>query len=76
MKNILKEWQDIWNVDSKGRHYNKIKNNIYNKQNNYGRNRKKYVTLTRMRLGHTGLNAVTKHECPVLVCFQNCFQIS
>lgn len=54
--NIIKEWQETWNTDNKGRHLYNIKKMVGKKFIN-GRNRKEEVIMTRMRLGHSRLNA-------------------
>ncbi len=55
-ENIIKEWQEKWNTDNKGRHLYNIKKMVDTKKSISGRNRKEEVIIT-MRLGHSGLNA-------------------
>ncbi|XP_013870655.1 uncharacterized protein LOC106522257 [Austrofundulus limnaeus] len=54
-KQIISEWQKIWEESNKGRHLFKIQQNV-GKMEIIGGNRKEQVILTRLRLGHTGLN--------------------
>ncbi len=56
-ENIIQEWQEKWNIDNKGRHLYNIKKMVDTKKSISGRNRKEEVIITRMRLGHSGLNA-------------------
>ncbi len=54
-KEMMKKWQDRWDMDNSGRNYYSIQKCI-NAQGVNGRNRREETVLTRLRLDHTGLN--------------------
>ncbi len=62
---VSKKWQKLWNSGSKGRHIFQIQEYVGNERKRLG-NRKKYVIISRLRIGHTALNhslyKIGKHE--------------
>ena len=59
-----KLWQEAWELAETGRHLFSIQKQV-GKGREVGRNRKEETTLTRLRIGHTGLNEtlyrISKH---------------
>lgn len=52
----MKEWQQQWDREIKGRHLYPIQNRVCIVESK-GRNRKKEKTMTRLRIGHIKLNS-------------------
>ncbi len=65
-RKIIRIWQQRWENSSKGRWYYNIVKSVGKKEQLYGRHRKEEVMISRLRMGHTGLNStialVGKHE--------------
>lgn len=53
--NIMNVWQKQWDEGSKGCHLYKIRKEV-GKMKSIGRTSREQTTISRMRLGHTGLN--------------------
>lgn len=64
VKNIIKEhankiWQERWDEEETGRHMHNIQKQI-KRGKVWGRNRREEIIITRLRIGHTGLNQSLK----------------
>lgn len=61
---MIKKWQQYWDNESKGRHLYAIQKKV-GKGRKRGRNRREESIITRLRVGHTGLNKtlhlISKH---------------
>lgn len=55
-KKVMETWQLYWDIIDTGRHLYNIQRNVGNKRTVAG-NRREEAVITRMRIGHTGLNA-------------------
>ncbi len=55
-RKIIRIWQQRWENSSKGRWYYNVKS-VGKKEQFYGRHRKEEVMISRLRMGHTGLNS-------------------
>ncbi len=56
-RKIIRIWQQRWENSSKGRWYYNIVKSVGKKDQFYGRHRKEEVMISRLRMGHTGLNS-------------------
>lgn len=56
-REITKIWQQRWESSSTGRWYYSIVKSVGKKESCYGRHRKEEVMISRLRMGHTGLNS-------------------
>ena len=54
-KEVIKKWQDRWDREITGRNYYNIQTNV-SAHGVKRKNRREETMLTRMRIGHTGLN--------------------
>lgn len=55
---IMKRWQKEWETEPKGRQFFHVQSHVWGKRiTSMGFNRHEEVVYTRLRLGHTGLNA-------------------
>ena len=54
-KEVMKKWQDRWDREITGRNYYNIQKNV-SAHGVKRKNRREETVLTRMRIGHTGLN--------------------
>ncbi len=65
-RKIIRIWQQRWENSSKGSWYYNIVKSVGKKEQFYGRHRKEEVMISRLRMGHTGLNSTLalmgKHE--------------
>lgn len=65
-REVIRIWQQRWESSSTGRWYYNIVKSVRNKESCYGRYRKEEVMISRLRMGHTGLNSTLalmgKHE--------------
>ncbi|CAJ1057684.1 RNA-directed DNA polymerase from mobile element jockey [Xyrichtys novacula] len=52
-------WQEYWDINDTGRHFYRIQSQVGGERV-FGRSRKEEVAITRLRLGHTGLNSTQK----------------
>ncbi|CAJ1048534.1 hypothetical protein ANANG_G00129960%2C partial [Xyrichtys novacula] len=52
-------WQEYWDINDTGRHFYRIQSQVGGGRV-FGRSRKEEVAITRLRLGHTGLNSTLK----------------
>ncbi len=61
---VIKKWQQYWDNENKGRHLYAIQKKV-GKGRKRGRNRREESIITRLRMGHTGLNKtlhlISKH---------------
>lgn len=74
-RNILAEWQEQWNTSNTGRHLHALQNTVGTVRTCRGSAKEEGI-ITRLRLGHTGLNItlhlINKH--PTGLC-DNCTEI-
>jgi len=60
-REINKNWQSYWDNEEKGRHLHLIQPLVGRGRNSFGR-RKEDCIISRLRLGHTGLNSKTSYR--------------
>lgn len=69
--NIMKEWQKQWDEGKKGRHLYNIKQ-VVGRMKSIGRHTREHIIISRLRLGHTGLNKtmhlLKKHPSGMCEC--------
>ena len=59
---ILEEWQELYNANVTGKHFKNIEPLVTTKIKYRDVNRKKEVTISRLRLGRCKLNAMLHNE--------------